>query len=252
MIQNAKAHLAAVGRYAQLMGEVFRDILYGGVNPSEVSRQVVLIGLRSFPLVALTAIFTGMVMALQTAHGLSRFGAKIYVGNLVGLALVRELGPVLTALIVCGRVGAGIAAEIGSMVATEQVDAIRSLGASHIRRLVTPKIVAGLICLPVLTIFADAVGIFGGCLVAVVELDIGTHAYYRSLMYTIVIRDVVDGLIKSAAFGFLLVSVACYKGLTTKGGTEGVGNTTTSSVVTGSIVIFVTDFFITKLLIILS
>lgn len=219
---------------------------------SEVSRQIVLIGLRSFPIVALTAVFTGMVMAIQTAHGLGRFGAKNYVGNLVGLALVRELGPVLTSLVVCGRVGAGIAAEIGSMVATEQVDAIRALGANHIRKLVTPKIIAGTICIPMLTIFADAVGIMGGLVVAVLELQISSHTYYRSLLYTIMIKDVVDGLIKSAFFGFLLVSIACYKGLSSRGGTEGVGNATTSAVVTGSIVIFVTDFFITKLLIMIG
>lgn len=210
------------------------------------------IGRDSLPIVVLTALFTGMVLALQTAYGLQRFGAKNYVGNVVGLGLVRELGPVLTAVMLCGRVGAGIAAEIGSMVVTEQVDAIRVLGADPIRKLVTPRVMAALVALPALVVFADIIGIYGGQLVAVLELGQTAHNYHRSLFYTILIRDVLDGLIKSAAFGFLFVSIACFKGLNTLGGTEGVGKSTTSAVVTGSIVIFIGNFFLTKLLILLS
>jgi phospholipid/cholesterol/gamma-HCH transport system permease protein len=190
-----------------------------------------------------------MVLALQTAYGLHRFGAKNYVGNIVGLSLVRELGPVLSAVMVCGRVGAGIAAEIGSMVVTEQVDAIRTMGADPVRKLVSPRILAGVIALPALVVIANLVGIYGGLLVAVYELDLTSHLYYHSLLYTILIRDVVDGLIKSCVFGFLIVSIACYKGLETRGGTEGVGIATTQAVVVGSIMVFISDFFITKLLI---
>lgn len=244
--------IAALGAYAQLLGAVVRDILAHGIDTREVSRQILRIGRDSLAIVVLTSIFTGMVLALQTAYGLHRFGAKNYVGNVVSLGMVRELGPVLTAIMLCGRVGAGIAAQIGSMVVTEQVDAIRALGASPIRKLVTPRIVAVVVALPALVVFSDVIGVFGGQLVAVYDLGLTAYQYQRSVLYTIVIRDVVDGLLKSAAFGVLLVSIACFKGLRTSGGTEGVGRTTTAAVVTGSIAIFVANFFLTKLLLILQ
>lgn len=247
-----KAYFASLGSYAHLLREVLEDICTKGIEWKEFNRQIIKIGVYSLPIVLLTAIFTGMVLALQTAYGLHRFGAKNYVGNIVGLSLVRELGPVLSSIMVCGRVGAGIAAELGSMVVTEQVDAIRALGANPIRKLVTPRILAGVISLPILVVFADLIGVYGGLLVAVHELDLSEHVYYRSLMYTILIRDVIDGLIKSAVFGFLVVSIACYKGLRTRGGTEGVGRTTTETVVVGCMWIFIADFFITKLLILLT
>jgi phospholipid/cholesterol/gamma-HCH transport system permease protein len=193
-----------------------------------------------------------MVLALQTAYGLQRFGAKNYVGNLVGLSLARELGPVLTAVMVCGRVGAGIAAELASMVVTEQVDAIRALGGDPIRRLVTPRLLAGIISMPLLSGLALLVGVSGGLAVAVGELGISAHQYYRSYLYAVQIRDVTDGLIKSVAFGGIVVSIACYKGLSCRGGTEEVGRTTTKAVVTGSLAVFISNFFITKLLIILN
>lgn len=244
--------LRSLGRYFNLISTVGRDLIRNGVDFNEVSRQIVKIGRDSIPIVLLTAIFTGMVLALQTAYGLHRFGAKNYVGNIVGLSLVRELGPVLSAIMVCGRVGAGVAAEIGSMVVTEQVDAIRTLGADPIRKLVTPRIIASVIAVPALVTVAALVGIYGGLLVAVHELDLTAHLYYRSLLYTLVIRDCFDGIIKAAVFGFLVVSIACYQGLQTYGGTEGVGRSTTQAVVVGSMAIFISDFFITKLLLILS
>lgn len=245
-------YFESVGSYGHLLGASFRDLFTRGVDRRELARQIVRIGRDSIPIVLLTAIFSGMVLALQTAYGLHRFGAKNYVGNVVSLALVRELGPVLTALMVCGRVGAGITAEIGSMVVTEQVDAIRALGANPIRKLVTPRIIAAVICMPALTVLADLVGIFGGLLVAVFELGIGAHLYSSSIYYTVLIHDVIDGLIKGAVFGFLFVSIACYRGLHTRGGTEGVGLATTASVVTGSIVILIANFFLTKLLILFN
>lgn len=244
--------LAPLGRYAFLVRDVFKDISTKGVNPKELVKQIVRMGAESLPIVLLTAIFTGMVLALQTAYGLQRFGAKNYVGNVVGLGLVRELGPVLTAVMLCGRVGAGIAAEIASMVVTEQVDALRALGANPIRKLVSPKIVAAMIVVPLLVACATAIGVYGGLLVGVYELGITSYTYYRSLIYTLVIRDFVDAQIKSSLFGFLIVSICCYQGLRTRGGTEGVGLTTTEAVVTSSIVIFVSDFFITKILIMLN
>lgn len=249
---HAKDNIRAVGAYSLMIIEVCKDICRNGVDFSALCRQIVKIGVNSIPIVILTAGFSGMVMALQTAYGLQRFGAKNYVANVVGLALVRELGPVLTSVMLAGRVGAGIAAEIASMVATEQVDAIRALGANPITKLVTPRILAALIALPALVVLANLVGVWGGALVAVYELDLTAHRYYRGLLYTVIIRDVFDGLIKSIIFGFLLVSIACFKGLHTRGGTEGVGLTTTSAVVTASIVIFISDFFITKFLLLLG
>lgn len=251
-ILRGKENLRAVGSYAHLMWDIARDIKRHGIDPRETARHIVAIGINSLPIILLTAVFTGMVLALQTAYGLQRFGAKNYVGNLVGLALSRELGPVLTAVMVCGRVGAGIAAELASMVVTEQVDAIRALGGDPVRRLVTPRIVAGVISMPLLAGLALLIGVWGGLVVAVGELGITTHQYYRSYLYAVQIRDVVDGLIKSCAFGFIVVSIACYKGLACRGGTEGVGRTTTSAVVTGSLAVFVSNYFITKLLIILN
>ncbi|NLF24201.1 MAG: ABC transporter permease [Deltaproteobacteria bacterium] len=244
--------IRSLGAYALLVGEVFKDITTRGVNRGELCRQVIKIGRDSLPVVLLTATFTGMVLALQTAYGLQRFGAKNYVGNIVGLSLVRELGPVLTALMLCGRVGAGISAEIGSMVVTEQVDAIRALGANPISKLVTPRIAAAMLAVPALVVFCTLIGIFGGQLVAVYELNQSAFTYQRALYYTIMVRDLIDALIKSAVFGFLVVSIACYHGLVTKGGTAGVGRSTTAAVVSGSIAVFISDFFVTKVLILLS
>ncbi len=251
-MEKAKEILKALGAYALLLSDVARDIFKHGINVREVCRQIMLIGVSSIPIVLLTAVFTGMVLALQTAYGLHRFGAKNYVGNLVGLALARELGPVLTAVMVCGRVGAGIAAEIASMVVTEQVDAIRALGGDPIRRLVTPRIVAGTLSMPLLAGIAVITGILGGGLVAVLELGITSHQYYRSYLYAVQIRDVTDGLIKSCGFGLIVSSIACFKGLRCRGGTEGVGLTTTAAVVTGSLMVFISNFFFTKLLIIIK
>ena len=241
-----------LGGYWMLLVAVFRDIRKKGIEFKQVIHHMVLIGNNSLPICLLTAGFTGMVLALQTAYGLQRFGAKLYVGNIVSLSLVRELGPVLTGIMLCGRVGAGIAAEISSMVVTEQVDAIRALGANPVRKLVSPRLVAALLVMPMLALFSDIVGIVGGALVGILELDLPYHTYYRSVVTFVMIRDVMDGLIKSCIFGLILVSIACYYGLNCRGGTEGVGRATTLAVVTGSISILVADFFLTKLLIFLS
>jgi len=252
MLQFLNDQLSGLGRYAKLIAAVARDLRTRGVGLRELSTQVLKIGRDSLPVVLLTAAFTGMVLALQTAYGLQRFGAKNYVGNIVGLALVRELGPVLTAVMLCGRVGAGIAAEIGSMVVTEQVDAIRALGADPVNKLVTPRVVAAMLAVPTLVVFCTIVGILGGQAVAVYELNQTSYMYHRALYYTIMIRDLFDCLIKSAVFGFLVVTIACHKGLGVTGGTEGVGRVTTAAVVSGSIAVFISDFFVTKLLILLS
>lgn len=245
-----KEIIKSLGNYALLILEVISDIYKNGPQRKELYRQIIRIGSDSIPIVVLTALTTGMVLALQTAYGLNRFGAKNYIGNVVGLGLVRELGPVLSAVMVCGRVGAGTTAEIASMVVTEQVDAIKALGANPISKLVTPRILAAIIAMPLLVMVADAIGIYGGLLVGVLDLKITAYTYYRSILYTLRIRDLLEGLFKSAVFGFFILSIACYKGLNVKGGTEGVGLQTTSTMVTGSITIFVVNFFLTKFLLI--
>jgi phospholipid/cholesterol/gamma-HCH transport system permease protein len=241
-----------VGEFGIMTAQVFRDIFKREVKAKDLFKQVVLIGNNSLLIVFLTAIFTGMVMALQTAYGLQRFGAKLYVGNIVALAQVRELGPVLTAIMLCGRVGAGIAAELASMVVTEQVDAIKALGANPIRKLVSPRVLAAIIVVPLITVLADIIGIAGGALVATLELNITWHSYLRSVITFVTIKDVVDGLVKAGVFGFMLVAIACYKGLHARGGTEGVGMATTEAVVTSSILILISDFFLTKLLLLIG
>jgi len=244
--------LVPVGEYGILLKNLVCELVRRRANFGDVSRQIVKIGIESMPIILLTSIFTGMVLALQTAYGLQRFGAKNYVGNIVGLAMLRELGPVLTAIVLCGRVGAGIAAEIGSMVVTEQVDAMRALGASPVSKLVAPRVIAAVIVMPLLVVFSNYIGVLGGIIVAVNELNITLYTYYRSLVYTIYIVDFVHGMIKAGVFGFLVVSIACYKGLHCGGGTEGVGRATTSAVVVGSMVIFVADYLMTKLLILIG
>jgi phospholipid/cholesterol/gamma-HCH transport system permease protein len=217
-------------------------------------------GVGSLPILLLTGLFTGMVLALQSAVALQRFGADIYVGALVGASMVRELGPVLAALIFAGRVGSGIAAEIGAMRVTEQVDALQSFGTDPIKKLVTPRILAGLIMLPILTIITDAVGIFGGLLVSVLKIQVPADAYLRGVWSTLAQsgfvfgvfpRDFVGGLLKPLVFGGIVSLTGCHFGLAARGGTEGVGTATTRAVVTASILVLVVDYFLTQLLLVL-
>ncbi len=208
--------------------------------------QMDAIGAGSMPIILLTGMFTGMVLALQTSVQLQVFGASLYVGKLVALSMVRELGPVLASLMVAGRVGSGIAAEIGSMVDTEQVDAMMVEGADPVRKLVIPRLVACVVMLPLLTVIADAVGMFGGSLIAVYQLKIDSAFYWTSSFDVLRYQDLVPGLFKPAFFGFIIAMVGCYRGLNTHGGTVGVGRSTTESVVYSSILILASDFFITK------
>ncbi len=204
--------------------------------------------MRSLNIVNLTAIFTGMVLALQMGQLLSRFGAKVYVSRLMGLSLFREMGPVLTALLVAGRVGSGISAELGSMQVTDQIDAMRSLATNPIKKLVMPRVLATILIMPVLTIFADAVGLLGGLAIAVSELGLTAGYFFSSLTQNTQLRDVFSGLGKSVVFGYLIAIIACQNGLDVTGGADGVGRATTSTVVTASVSILVADFFLTKLL----
>ncbi len=212
-----------------------------------VLEQLEHIGWRSLTIVNLTAVFTGMVMALQMGIFLAQFGAKVYVSRVVGLAILRELGPVLTALMVGGRVGAGIAAELGSMAVTEQLDAMRALGADPVRKLVVPRLLALLVMLPALTVVADLLGIVGGYLVSVGELRVDPTFYFTSLFQWLWLRDIFAGLGKTFFFAYFIGIIACYNGMNVTGGADGVGRGTTKTVVACSITVLVSDFFLTKL-----
>ncbi|HXI11421.1 MAG TPA: ABC transporter permease [Thermoanaerobaculia bacterium] len=210
------------------------------------------IGVKSLSIVAITAVFIGMVLALQTAYALSAFGGKLFIGKVVSLSLVRELAPVLMSLMVGGRVGAGITAEIGTMKVTEQIDALRALATSPIRKLVVPKVLATTLMLPILTTLACGLGILGGLLVAVFNLQLTANFYMRSIWTTLRYNDLASGIGKTVFFGFALSLIACFNGLRTSGGADGVGRATTATVVTGSISILIMDFFLTKLFLLIQ
>jgi phospholipid/cholesterol/gamma-HCH transport system permease protein len=209
--------------------------------------QIYNIGVRSLGLVFATAFSTGMVMALQYGYGLEKFGGKLYIPKLVALSIIKELGPVFTALMIAARVGAGIASEIGSMTVTQQIDAIRALGTSPIKKIVVPRILATLICLPLLTVFANSVGIVGGGIVAVTDLQMDWNFYFQKVASTVVIHDYMVGLAKTVFFAITISVSACFFGMNAKAGTRGVGIATTQSVMVSSIIIVVSDFFLTKL-----
>jgi len=209
--------------------------------------QMDTIGVGSLTIIILTGLFTGMVLALQSAHELEAFGAKMYVGRLVAVTMVRELGPVLSALMLAGRIGSGIAAELGSMEVSEQISALRAMGTDPIRKLVTPRMMAGITVAPVLAIIADGFGLLGGFLVSIAFLGQSSTFYWTSAMDAILFEDLSTGLGKPIFFGFIVTMVGCYFGLSTTGGTEGVGRSTTQAVVTASIMVLVVDFFLTKL-----
>jgi len=209
--------------------------------------QIYHIGIRSTWLVLATAMSTGMVMTLQYGYGLEKFGGKLYIPKLVALSIVKEMGPVFTSLMLAARVGAGIASEIGSMKVTQQIDAIRALGTSPIKKIVIPRILATLICLPLLTVLADTVGILGGLLVGVTELQMDSAFYVQKVFDSLTIQDYAIGLGKTVVFALVISTVACYFGMKANSGTRGVGIATTQSVMTSSIIIVVSDFFLTKL-----
>ncbi len=206
-------------------------------------------GIGSWSITALTAIFTGMVLALQFASGLKTYGASMYTGKLVSLGIVRELGPVLTALLVGGRVGSGFAAELGSMVVTEQVDAIRALGADPIKKLVAPRVMACMIALPLLTMMADLIGCFGGMLITMQEVGVTQQFFYSQVLETLGIVDLLHGLGKSVCFGYIIGITGCFVGMHTTGGTEGVGLSTTRAVVASAVGVLISDFLLSKLFI---
>jgi phospholipid/cholesterol/gamma-HCH transport system permease protein len=211
-----------------------------------IIEQVYYIGIRSFVLVSATAFSTGMVMALQFGLGLERFGGKFYVPKVVGLALVRELGPVFTSLMIAGRVGAGITAEVGSMSVTQQIDAIRALGTSPIKRIVIPRVIACLIAVPLLSVLADVIGVLSSVIIGYTELGLDPVFYVQKVLTTVLLKDFISGIAKSVFFGLFIGLVGCFYGMRTEGGTQGVGIATTKSVVVSSLFVVIGDFFLTK------
>lgn len=236
-----------VGGLAELVGEAIVGCVTRPFYSSELVRQMDELGVKSVAITGITALFTGMVLALQTAYSLEAFGGKMFVGRVVSLSLVRELGPVLTALMVGGRVGSGITAEIGSMTVTEQVDALRAMAISPTRRLVVPRVLAVVLMMPVLTAIADALGILGGLAIAVLELRMTFQDYFTSILQQLSISDISSGLAKTFFFGFEIAAIGCYNGLQVEGGAAAVGRATTRTVVLASISILISDFFLTKL-----
>jgi phospholipid/cholesterol/gamma-HCH transport system permease protein len=205
------------------------------------------VGVRSLGVAAVTSVFTGMVLALQTAYSLPSLGVKYYIGTVVSKSIVRELGPVLTALIVGGRIGSGMTAELGTMTVTEQIDAMRSMAADPVKKLVAPKIAATLVMLPALTLLGDFLGILGGLVIAVFQLDLTAGFYINDVLDSLTLEDVFSGIGKSLFFAYFITVIGCHNGLTAKGGADGVGRATTNTVVVASIMILVADFFLTKL-----
>lgn len=222
--------------------------LLGKMKPWHVMQQMAHLGVNSLPIVLLTILFTGMVMTVQTAHEFIKYGAQSSVGGIMAVAMGRELGPVLTGVVVAGRVGAAITAEIGSMKVTEQIDALRVMATNPIAYLVAPRFAACVFMLPVLVIFADVIGTLGGYLMATLYAGIGSFTYIQSIKVFAGVNDIIGGLIKSMFFGGIIAIIGCYKGLTTAQGAEGVGRATTSSVVTSIILIFISNYFLSLLL----
>jgi phospholipid/cholesterol/gamma-HCH transport system permease protein len=228
----------------QTVQQAFRP---GGIERALLIAQFDQVGVRSISIVAITSLFIGMVLALQTAYSLAEFGGKLFIGKVVSLSLVRELAPVLMSLMVGGRVGAGMAAEIGTMKVTEQIDALRALATNPVRKLVVPRVMATTLMFPLLTVISFALGILGGLIIAVTALNLSTNFYMRSVIDTIKYNDLASGIGKTFFFGFAIGLIACYNGLRTSGGADGVGRSTTVTVVTGAITVLILDFFLTKL-----
>jgi phospholipid/cholesterol/gamma-HCH transport system permease protein len=210
--------------------------------------QMDIVGVGSLMIVILTGFFTGGVLALQSAKSLQAFGAVHLTGQLVSLSLIKELGPVLTALMVAGRVGSGIASELGSMIVTEQIDAMRALGTDPTKKLVTPRMIACTTMVPLLTVITDLFGLIGGWIVSLYTLRLNTSLYWSTALRSLDYNNALEGLVKPVVFGFIIGMVGCYFGLRTRGGTRGVGQNTTRAVVTASILVIVADFFLSKII----
>ena len=249
---KAKRSLQAVQDYTFLSARSVTNLLHPPYYVSDVLDQMDLIGVGSLPIVVLTGFFIGAVMVLQTAAQFERFGQTALTADVVSLALVRELGPTITGLLVAGRNSSGIASELGSMVVTEQVDAMRAMGTDPSRKLVTPRVVATVLMLPLLTAMADFVGLIGGYVVSHFTLRLGAISFWTRALDALVFSDLMQGLAKPLVFGFIVSTVGCFQGLTVRGGTQGVGRATTQAVVVASVFILISNFFLTKIMLYLA
>ncbi|MGH9325449.1 MAG: MlaE family ABC transporter permease [Terriglobia bacterium] len=244
-----KRNVLALQDFTYLTVRAFGNALSPPRYYEDTIAQMDVIGVGSLPIVLLTGFFTGAVLALQTYRTLATFGEVGLLGEAVSIAVIRELGPVLTALVVAGRNSSGIASEIGSMLVSEQIDALRALGTDPLRKLVTPRLYATLISLPVLTVLADFLGMLGGYLVSYTIARLTTAEYWTTAYQSLTFRDLTQGLIKPVIFAIVISIVGCYFGLKTAGGTEGVGRSTTQAVVVAIVLVIIIDFFITRFLI---
>jgi phospholipid/cholesterol/gamma-HCH transport system permease protein len=240
--------LAHIGRLAMFAGRALAALVSPPIYTRLILGQMVRIGYDSLPVVGLTAFSTGSVLALQIYLGGNRFGAEAIVPQVVVLAITRELGPVIAGLMIAGRVAAAIAAEIGTMKVTEQIDALTTLATNPIRYLVVPRIVAAVISMPILTAVGDSIGVMGGYVVSVYSLGFNGSGYLKNTVDFVHNEDITSGLIKAAVFGFIVGLMGCYNGFNSKGGAQGVGNATTNAVVTSSILILAADYVLTALL----
>jgi phospholipid/cholesterol/gamma-HCH transport system permease protein len=245
---GAKRWILHVQDYALLSLQSVTSLFSPPYYASDMLDQMDIIGVGSLPIVLLTGFFIGAVMVLQTAAQFERFGQTALTADVVSLALVRELGPSITGLLVAGRNASGMASELGSMIVTEQVDAMRAMGTDPIRKLVTPRMVATVLMLPLLTAMADFLGLIGGFLVSFFTLRLGAVAFWTRAIDILEFSDLMQGLTKPIIYGFIIATVGCYQGLTVRGGTQGVGRATTQAVVTASVFILVSNFFLTKLM----
>lgn len=242
------ALLEGVGRFFELLWQSLRGLVRPPWDLTAWAHQIVRVGVDSLPVVLVTAFFTGGVLALQTYAGFARFHAEGFVGSVVALSMLRELAPVLTGLMVTGRAGSAMAAELGSMRVTEQIDALVALATDPVQYLFVPRIVAGIIVMPMLVVVADLVGMAGGYVVAVNVLGANPVIYLDNSFQYLELNDLTSGLVKAAVFGGLITLIGCQRGFDTKGGAEGVGRSTTAAVVLGSLAVLISDFFLTKLL----
>ncbi len=232
------------GKVILMLSDTLRKMVTPPYDFKNMMKQMQEVGVRSLPVVLVTGLFTGMVLALQSYTGFKRFGAETLVGTVVGLSMTREMGPVLTGLIVAGRAGAAMAAELGTMRVTEQIDALETLATNPIKYLVVPRFIAGLIMLPALTVVADIVGIFGGYMVTVGLFGASPTLYWRQTWDFLDLSDIYNGLIKACFFGAAIALLSCYRGFYSEGGAEGVGKATTGAVVLSFMTILISDYFL--------
>jgi phospholipid/cholesterol/gamma-HCH transport system permease protein len=246
--EYVKGKLLSVQDYSMLAVRSVANLFQRPLYFADMAQQADVIGFGSLPIVLAACFFTGAALALNSATTLSRFGAQAVIGQLVSIGIIRELGPVLAGLVVAGRNASGMASELGSMVVTEQIDAMRALGTDPLKKLVTPRVVSTTFMLFFLTILGDLLGLIGGSFVASIILGLDSHEYWSNAWQTLVFSDVFMGLAKPIVFGFLISTIGCYYGLSTKGGTQGVGRSTTEAVVAAMILIIAVDVFVTRFL----